>query len=52
MNATELLASLSERGVQIWVDNDKLSIRSPKGVITPELQAELTALEHGIANRT
>ncbi|MGH2412905.1 MAG: hypothetical protein ACREPR_11710, partial [Brasilonema sp.] len=41
MNASELLANLTQQGVQLWVDNDKLGIRSPKGVFTPELRVEL-----------
>lgn len=43
MNASELLANLTQQGVQFWADNDKLSIRSPKGVLTPELHADLAA---------
>jgi hypothetical protein len=43
MNASEILSSLREKGVQIWVENEKLNIRSPKGVLTPDIQAELTA---------
>jgi hypothetical protein len=42
MNASELLENLTQKGVQLWVDNNKLNLRSPKGVITPEIQAELT----------
>ncbi len=41
MNTSELLTNLTQQGVQLWVDNDKLSIRSPKGVLTPELRTEL-----------
>lgn len=41
MNATELLEQLNQQGVRLWVDKDKLNIRSPKGVITPEIEAEL-----------
>ncbi|MBW4670230.1 MAG: non-ribosomal peptide synthase [Cyanomargarita calcarea GSE-NOS-MK-12-04C] len=43
MNASELLTNLTEQGVHLWVDNGKLNIRSPKGVITPEIQVELAA---------
>lgn len=43
MNASELLTNLTEQGVQLWVDNDKLRINSPKGILTPQLQAELAA---------
>lgn len=41
MNTSELLEKLTQHGVQVSVDNDKLSVRSPKGVVTPELRAEL-----------
>ncbi|MBD2387196.1 hypothetical protein [Cylindrospermum sp. FACHB-282] len=41
MNASELLAKLNQQGVKLWVDNGKLNVRSPKGVITPEIEAEL-----------
>ncbi|MGH7998609.1 MAG: hypothetical protein ACREPR_04045, partial [Brasilonema sp.] len=43
MNTHEFLASLTQQGVQLSANNDKLNIRSPKGVLTPELCAELTA---------
>ncbi|WGV27396.1 hypothetical protein [Halotia branconii] len=43
MNASEILASLTQQGVQIWVENEKLNIRSPKGVLTPDIHAEITA---------
>ncbi|MFN6565888.1 hypothetical protein [Dendronalium sp. ChiSLP03b] len=43
MNASEILATLNRKGVQIWVENEKLNIRSPKGVLTPDIQAEITA---------
>lgn len=42
MNTSELLVNLTHQGVQLWVLNDKVSICSPKGVITPELYAELS----------
>ncbi|MDB9373134.1 hypothetical protein [Nodularia sphaerocarpa] len=43
MNASELITNLTEKGVYLWVDNEKLKIRSPKGIITPEIQANLMA---------
>ena len=43
MNASEILDTLTLQGVQIWATDDKLNIRSPKGVITPEMQAALAA---------
>lgn len=41
MNASEIVSKLTENGVHLWVDNEELMIRSPKGVITPEIQANL-----------
>jgi hypothetical protein len=41
MNTQELLTKLTAQGVQVFAKEDKLSIRSPKGVITPELRSEL-----------
>jgi hypothetical protein len=43
MNASELLTNLTEQGVQLWIDRDKLKIHSPKGVITPAVRADLAA---------
>jgi len=43
MNISELLTSLTQQGVAFSIENDTLSIRSPKGVVTPALKAELTA---------
>lgn len=43
MNTSEIVSSLREKGVQFWVENEKLNIRSPKGVLTPDIHAELTA---------
>jgi hypothetical protein len=41
MNVTELVDNLTQKGVKLWVDNDKLRIHSPKGILTPEIQTEL-----------
>ncbi|PLZ92804.1 non-ribosomal peptide synthase, partial [Fischerella muscicola CCMEE 5323] len=43
MNASDILENLIQKGVHLWVDNEKLNLRSPKGIMTPEIQAELTA---------
>ncbi|QKQ74159.1 hypothetical protein [Nostoc sp. TCL240-02] len=43
MNASDIVAKLTQQGVHLWVDNDKLKIRSPKGVITLEMQTEIVA---------
>lgn len=41
MNTSELLEKLTQQGVHLSVDNGNLSVRSPKGAVTPELRAEL-----------
>ncbi|NEO99496.1 MAG: non-ribosomal peptide synthase [Symploca sp. SIO2E9] len=41
MNASELLTNLTQQGIQLWADNEKLGVRSPRGVMTPELRQEL-----------
>lgn len=43
MNTTELLQQLNERGIEIWANQDKIGIRSPKGAMTPQLRAQLAA---------
>ncbi|GCL35564.1 MULTISPECIES: hypothetical protein [Sphaerospermopsis] len=48
MNASEILAKLTQQGVEFWVENSKLNIRSPKGVITPEIQAEIATYKGDI----
>lgn len=41
MNVADFVANLTQKGVELWADNDKLSIRSPKGVLTPEVHTQL-----------
>jgi TubC N-terminal docking domain len=41
MNVSELVANLTQKGVYLWVNDDKLNILSPKGIITPEMQESL-----------
>ena len=43
MRVSELLTNLSQQGVQLWSDRDKLKINAPKGTLTPQLQADLAA---------
>ncbi|MFN6472147.1 MAG: hypothetical protein RMY36_021085 [Nostoc sp. SerVER01] len=43
MNVSELVTNLTQQGVNLWVDNEKLKIRSPKGVITPDIQEKIVA---------
>ena len=38
MKAPELLAALSERNVQLWIEGDQLRYRAPKGVLIPEFR--------------
>ncbi|NET03381.1 MAG: amino acid adenylation domain-containing protein [Symploca sp. SIO2B6] len=42
MNLNQLIAELSEDGVQLWTEQNQLRIRAPKGVLTPELRNSLT----------
>lgn len=43
MHVSELLTNLDRQGVQLWSDRDKLKINAPKGILTPQLQADLIA---------
>jgi hypothetical protein len=43
MNVSGLIKQLNQQGVQVWADDGKLKIQSPKGVMTSELQSELVA---------
>jgi TubC N-terminal docking domain len=43
MNVSGLIDQLTQQGVQVWADDGKLKIQSPKGVMTSELQSELVA---------
>jgi hypothetical protein len=43
MNVSDFVINLTQQGVQLWADNDKLKINSPKGVLTPQIQTELAA---------
>ena len=41
MNVSELLTNLSQQGVQLQIERDKLRINSPKGILTPQLRADI-----------
>ncbi|MBE9189737.1 non-ribosomal peptide synthase [Gloeocapsopsis crepidinum LEGE 06123] len=43
MKPSELLDNLTQQGVQLQLNNDKLSIRSGKGVLSSEIRAALVA---------
>jgi hypothetical protein len=38
-----LLEQFHQQGIQLWVDQDKLKLHAPKGVITAELQVVISA---------
>lgn len=43
MSAYELLTSLNDLGVRLWVEGDGLRYSAPKGALTPDLVARLRA---------
>ncbi|MFN6569287.1 hypothetical protein [Dendronalium sp. ChiSLP03b] len=43
MNTTDILTDLQQQGVHIWVENETLNVRSPKGVLTPDIKAQIVA---------
>ncbi|AUX41120.1 hypothetical protein SOCE26_025250 [Sorangium cellulosum] len=43
MSVTEILAELSQHGVVLRADGDKLTVRAPPGVLTPSLRTALAA---------
>jgi amino acid adenylation domain-containing protein len=42
MTTTQLLTDLSQIGVELWVEGDRLRYRAPKGVLTEDLRTQLT----------
>ncbi len=42
MSTAEFLSALRTRDVECWVEGDRLRLRAPEGVVTPEVHAELT----------
>ncbi|WP_224242632.1 non-ribosomal peptide synthetase [Hyalangium gracile] len=43
MSATELLADLSRRGIELWVEGERLRFRAPEGALTPVLREAIGA---------
>ena len=41
MNTVEFVSYLQNLGVKLWIDQEQLRYRSPKGVMTPELKRDL-----------
>jgi TubC N-terminal docking domain len=41
MNVAALLENLNQKNIQLWASGDKLNVRCAKGILTPELRAEL-----------
>ena len=48
MMASEVVADLLRQNVQLLADGERLCVRAPKGVLTPELKARLTAYKADI----
>ncbi|GAA1959075.1 amino acid adenylation domain-containing protein [Amycolatopsis minnesotensis] len=46
--AADLVATLTETGVTLWAEGDRLRYRAPKGVLTPELLARLKAAKEAV----
>ena len=45
--AAELLATLRQKDVKLWLDGDKLRYRAAKGTLSPELLAQLKTASAG-----
>ena len=43
MTTSEILANMSQLGIELWAENDQLRFRAPRGVLTPDLRAELAS---------
>jgi len=41
MKAIELLTSLRQSGVKVWIDGDHLRYRAPEGVLTASTRSQL-----------
>src|SRR5262249_4411556 len=50
MTALEVLSSLREIGVKLWVEGDRLQYSAPKGVMTDVLRADLALHKAEISN--
>ncbi|MBL8166329.1 MAG: amino acid adenylation domain-containing protein [Anaerolineae bacterium] len=42
MTVTEIIDSLAQQGIQLWVEGENLRFRAQKGALTPELRTLLT----------
>lgn len=45
MKLHQLLSELSQQGVQLWAEGDKLRLRAPKGVLTAQQRSSITQLQ-------
>jgi amino acid adenylation domain-containing protein len=43
LTAEDLIGALGQRGVDLWFEGARLRFRAPKGALTPEIRAELSA---------
>lgn len=41
MSLTDLLIELAEKNIYLWVNGNKLKILFPRGVMTPQIRAEI-----------
>ena len=48
MNVSELITELCDRGVHLWSDRNRLKIHAPKGILTPQIKADLAARKQEI----
>ncbi len=48
MTPQELTTALSRRGIQLWVEGERLCFRAPGGALSPELRQALQAQKAGV----
>ncbi len=41
MSLNLLLAELTQKGIKLWVEDDQLRVRSPKGMLSSQLRQQL-----------
>jgi hypothetical protein len=51
LNAVELMTELGRRGVELYLDGDRLRFRAPSGALGPELRAAVAAQRVAIIDR-
>ncbi|HEY9228000.1 MAG TPA: hypothetical protein VIP11_15190, partial [Gemmatimonadaceae bacterium] len=51
MSVSELLEALTERGVELWFEGDRLRFRAPKDALTAEQRAEVSSRRNEVLAR-